>query len=278
MNSYYDPDYVSSHYDEYGEKEWLRFSNSIKSEVNLFIHNYYLKKYIQANSKVLEIGAGPGRFTIELAKIGCSIGVVDISQKQLNLNREKVSEAGFEKNVLWRKKLDIVDLSSIQESFDAIVIYGGPLSYIFDKITIALRNVFSLINQNGKILFSVMSLQGTVHYFIKELFEDEVIKHGIEEMDRVNKTGNLTGEIASGHICKLYSWNELESIIAKFPCNILAVSASNYLSNTRDDRLKEIRNNEYYWTKFLEWEIQYASDKGSVNNGSHIIVVLEKNY
>ena len=174
MNSYYDPDYVSAHYDEAGEKEWNRFSKSIKSEVNLYIHTHYLKKYIEPNSKVLEIGAGPGRFTIELAKLGCSIGVVDISQKQLDLNREKVSEAGFEEQILWRKKLDIVELNSIHEAFDAIVIYGGPLSYIFDKITIALQNIFSLVKENGKILFSVMSLHGTIHFFIKELFEDDV--------------------------------------------------------------------------------------------------------
>lgn len=198
MNSYYDPDYVSSHYDEAGEKEWNRFSKSIKSEVNLFIHNYYLKKYIEPSSKVLEIGAGPGRFTIELAKLGCSIGVVDISQKQLDLNKKKVSGAGFEAYVLWRKKLDIIDLSSIHETFDAIVIYGGPLSYVFDKITIALQNIFSLVKKHGIILFSVMSLHGTIHFFIKELFEHEAQQYGIDELDRVNKTGDLTGAIAEG--------------------------------------------------------------------------------
>ena len=98
------------------------FRNGI-SEINFFIHKYYLKKYVQPNSKVLEIGAGPGRFSIELTKLGCSIAVLDIFQKQLDLNKEKISEVGFEKNILWRKKLDILDLSPIKDTFDVVVIY-----------------------------------------------------------------------------------------------------------------------------------------------------------
>lgn len=274
--SNYDPNYVSERYDEYGIKEWERFSHSIRSEINLYIHNYYLAKYIPRGSKVLEIGAGPGRFTIELAKLDCSIAVIDISQKQLDLNKEKVQEAGCEQHVLWRRKLDIVDLSSIDETFDVVLIYGGPLSYVFDKITQSLENVFKLTKPNGLILFSVMSLQGTVHYFIKELLDDEVVSFGLDEMDRVNKTGDLTGDIARGHICKLYDWEQLEKIITKFPCKILDASASNYLSNNRDERLLEYRNNPTYWEKFLEWEVQYCANKGSINNGSHILVVLEK--
>jgi ubiquinone/menaquinone biosynthesis C-methylase UbiE len=277
MNNNYDPHYLERHYDEFGLKEWDRFSKSIRNEVNLLIHTHYLRKYVPNGSKVLEIGAGPGRFTIELAKLDCAIAVVDISNVQLELNKDKVTEAGFEKQILWRKKIDITDLSSITETFDVIVIYGGPLSYIFDKIAYSLEQVFNLVNDKGIVLFSVMSLHGTVHYFIKELFDDEVIKFGLDEMDRVNQTGDLTGDIARGHVCKMYSWNELEKIIKLFPCNILAISASNYLSNTKEERLTAIRNNPAYWKKFLDWEIRYTADLGSVNNGSHIIVVLEKN-
>ena len=226
MNSYYDPKYVANHYDEYGEREWNRFTISIKNEVNFFIHKHYLTQYVKKSSKVLELGAGPGRFTIELAKLDCTIAVVDISQKQLDLNKEKVQEAGYESKVLWRKKLDIVDLSTIEEKFDTVVIYGGALSYVFDKFNVALDNALSLLKDDGVLLLSVMSLQGTVHYFIKELFEDEVINYGLEEMDRVNKTGNLTGDIARGHICKLYTWEELEDLFEESNCSVIAASAS----------------------------------------------------
>lgn len=38
---------------------------------------------------VLEVGAGAGRFTVELARLGCSVLVADVSSVQLDLNRQK---------------------------------------------------------------------------------------------------------------------------------------------------------------------------------------------
>ncbi len=38
---------------------------------------------------MLEVGAGAGRFTVELARLGCSVLVADVSSVQLDLNRQK---------------------------------------------------------------------------------------------------------------------------------------------------------------------------------------------
>lgn len=32
-----------------------------------------------------------------------------------------------------------------------------------------------------------------------------------------------------------------------------------------------------YWKKFLEWEVKYCADEGTINAGSHILVILQKN-
>ena len=46
-----------------------------------------LDDFVSAGDRVLEVGAGPGRFTIELATIGATIVVGDVSEVQLELNR-----------------------------------------------------------------------------------------------------------------------------------------------------------------------------------------------
>ena len=82
---------------------------------------------------MLEIGAGPGRFTIELARLGAHVTVGDLSPTQLCLNAAFVAEAGCEHVVEARLQLDAVDLSRFTDgSFDAVVCYGGVLSYLFD--------------------------------------------------------------------------------------------------------------------------------------------------
>ena len=125
----YSPEWIADHYDEYGEQEWERFTRSPADEVNLFVHTHYLKQFVKPGSRVLDVGAGPGRFTQIMADFKCQIVATDISLVQLDLHRKYAEEFGFESAVEDRLKLDVCDMSELSsKSFDAVVCYGGPLS------------------------------------------------------------------------------------------------------------------------------------------------------
>lgn len=48
--------------------------------------------------------------------------------------RERVEETGLEERVTERVLADVTDLSRFDDaSFDAVVCYGGPLSYVVDR-------------------------------------------------------------------------------------------------------------------------------------------------
>ena len=131
----YDPKIIESHFDDPTQGEWDRLDKNPIGKIQFHIHNHYLQKYIKKGDRVLEIGPGPGRFTVELAKLGAKIGIADISERMLSLNKEKVQEAGFENAIEWRKKLDILNLNEIpDDSFDSTVCYGGPLSYVLEFV------------------------------------------------------------------------------------------------------------------------------------------------
>ena len=101
MSPKYDPDIIELHFDKYGAEEWERLDKDPIGRVQFHIHQYFLRKYIIKGDRVLEIGPGPGRFTIELAKLGATLGIVDISSEQLRLNEENVRASGFEESVEW---------------------------------------------------------------------------------------------------------------------------------------------------------------------------------
>ena len=130
--STYDETWVRDHFDEFAEREWDRLTGDPISRIQLAIHAHYLRAHVESGSRVLEIGAGPGRFTEILADIGCSVVVADISPVQLELSRKMADKHGFDSAVESRLELDIVDMSALDDrSFDAVVCYGGPLSYVF---------------------------------------------------------------------------------------------------------------------------------------------------
>ena len=45
-----------------------------------------------------------------------------------------------------------------QESFDAVVAYGGPLSYVFERLPRALAEVLRVLKPHGLFLTSAMCL------------------------------------------------------------------------------------------------------------------------
>jgi len=278
MSSKYDPYHISQFYDTYSEREWGRFDGTPARQVNFHIHRWYLQQYIQAGDHVLDVGAGPGRFSIEMARLGARITVGDISPGQLELHREKLAEAGYEEAIVAREVVDIVDLSTFAaETFDVVVCYGGPLSYVFERADDTMRELLRVTKPGGYVLLSVMSLPGATHTFLPSVFA-LARQYGLERIQQVNDTGDLYGDVATGgHYCHMYRWSELQALLQRHPCTLVAASASNFLSIRNDETLQEVMNDDQIWETFLSWEIDFCKEPGAVDGGTHIIAIVQSN-
>ena len=274
MASRYDPDQIRAFYDSYGEREWERFDLGPANRVNFYMHCRYLEQYIHAGDHVLDVGAGPGRFTIELARLGATITVADISPRQLELNRVKVREAGCEASVVDRVPVDVTDLSRFPTGrFDAVVCYGGPLSYVFEQADDALSELLRVTKRGGYVLLSVMSLAGTLRRFLREAL-DLARNHGAEVLQEVFATGDQTGPLADGHRFHYYRWAELKRLLQRHPCTIAAATAANFLAVRNEESLQEIMADTDLWSAFLRWEVAVCQEPGVLDGGTHIIAVV----
>ncbi len=276
----YDPKIIETHFERDPLLEWERLDNTPSGKVQFHIHQHFLKKYIKKGNKVLEIGPGPGKFTIELARLGARISLVDISNAQLKLNEEKVGEAGFEDSIEWRKKLDILDLKGIPDNtFDSTVVFGGPLSYVLEFVDTALDEVIRVTKLGGIILTSVMSCLGTYHHLIQLVFE-MAKEIGLEQFDELTQTGDILGKLADQgtHQCHMFRWSEYLAILSKHPVEILDASAANFLStgHYNEEYLTELMKDSEKWQMFLKWELDFCKEPGAIDGGTHMIVIFKK--
>ena len=276
----YDPKIIEGYFDKFTEDEWERLDRTPKGKVQFHIHQHFLQEHIKNGDRVLEIGPGPGRFTIELAKLGAKISIVDISDEQLKLNEEKVREAGFEGSINWRRRLDILDLEGIPDNeFDSTVVYGGPLSYVLEYVDDALDEVIRVTRPGGIIFTSVMSCLGTYHHLIRNVFE-EFVELGMEKFDELTRTGDVIGELAAegSHQCHMSRWSEYRDVLSRHPVDILEVSAANYLSNGlyNEEYLTELSKDSEKWNMFLKWELDFCREPGVIDGGTHMIAILRK--
>jgi SAM-dependent methyltransferase len=282
MSTKYDPNHIARYYDDYAEREWARFEPEAgpSNLVNFHLHRHYLQQYIQPGASVLEAGAGPGRFTIELAKLGAAVTVGDISPRQLELNREHVREAGCEQAVTAWRQLDIVDLSGIPTgTYDAVVCYGGVVSYVLERAEEAISELLRVTKAGGFLLISVMSLIGSTRALLGGILA-VIEQFGLEPVQHVQATGDLYGEVTPrGHHCHMFRWSEFEALLSKHSCEIVAASASTFLSLGNEETLNIIASDpakSATWQAFLGWETEYCKEPGALDGGTHIIAVVKR--
>jgi SAM-dependent methyltransferase len=262
----YDAEHIARFYDEYGEREWTRFDATQMDRVGLEVHMRFLREFIGPEMRVLEVGAGPGRFTLELARLGASIAVGDISPRQLELHAEKTS--AIDASIESRELLDVVDLGRFgDESFDAAVCFGGPVSYVLGEADRAVSELLRVTRVGGCLLVSVMSLLGAArafHQYLPGLVE----RFGWERaVTQIFETGDLDAELNDGHVCRLYRWRDLEALLGRHPWRLLVASAANFLAVNTDDTWDD---------RLLDIEVAACREPGALDGGTHILAAVER--
>ena len=237
--SEYDAMWVASYFDAEGMREWDRLVSSQVDEVSLFIHTHYLKATIRPGWRVLEIGAGAGRFTQVLADAGARVLVGDISRVQLELNRQLASQYHFADQVEDWLQLDITDMRQLPDaSFDAVVAYGGPLSYVMERRDMALKECLRVLKKHGSLLLSVMCLWGSAHRALKG-----VMQVPLEINRHITGTGDITPDMSPylHHYMHMFRSSELVKWLGDSGLQIEALSASGVISTVWNEAIKEIR-------------------------------------
>jgi ubiquinone/menaquinone biosynthesis C-methylase UbiE len=168
-----DRERMRAFYDNLGEDEWSRLEATPRGRVSFAVHRKFLERYLKSGDHVLEVGAGPGRFTIELARLGANVDVTDFSPVQLELHRQHVGDTPAELSVLTREILDVCDTSRYDDdTFDCALAYGGPLSYAFEHTEEALEGLIRITKPHGFVVASVMSWLGSWRYFFDDAMVD----------------------------------------------------------------------------------------------------------
>ncbi len=269
---------VRAYYDALGEKEWDRLTATVRGRVSLQVHRRFLRRFVRPGWRVLEVGAGPGRFTFELASIGARIVVTDVSAVQLGLNEARVGGTDAERCVERRELLDVCDTSRYADGeFDAVLAFGGPLSYAFERTDEAMRGLLRVISREGVVVASVMSWLGSWRYFLPAITAHAEIV-GENANDEVLRTGDLrhlAGD-PSVHICQMFRWSDLEALLERSGGQILDGSASNWASLGDPDLLATLEADSERWSRFVDHEVAACSQPGARDGGTHTLFAAER--
>ena len=270
-----DREATREYYDRFGDSEWSRLGADVAGRVSLEVHRRFLARFVSQGARVLEVGAGPGRFTAELAALGATVVVTDISQVQLELNREYVGGTDAEAAVERRELLDVCDVSRFSDGeFDLVLAYGGPLSYAFEETAAALRGLLRITAPDGAVLASVMSMLGTWRYQLRGVVQ-VATEFGEDANDKVLTTGDLRNLADSAHVCQMFRAAQLGDLVTASGGRMVAMSASNWASLGDAEALAALEADPDRWSRFLDHEVAACAEPGAIDGGTHIVFAVE---
>lgn len=135
---------------DYWEKA---LKNPPKSYIKLFEQEKeYLRKNINNNEKVLDIGCGEGRNIISIIDITDNVVGVDIDQKAVDDTKNNLKDYPKVKILLG----DATKLPFKDKEFDTII-FSMTLVNLDDNKDKALSEMKRIVKDNGKIILSVYS-------------------------------------------------------------------------------------------------------------------------
>jgi len=118
---------TKKYYDENSVKEWERLDNH---PFEFMFTTYVMDKYIKPVDKILDIGGGPGRYSIYYAKKGCDVTLVDLSDGNIALAKAKAREQNVDFPMFSANCLDIGNMEFGE--YDHVFLMG-PLYHLVNK-------------------------------------------------------------------------------------------------------------------------------------------------
>jgi SAM-dependent methyltransferase len=150
-------DRVRAYYEARGESEWQRLDNPYEGLIEQELHRRAFAELVPAGARVLDVGGGPGKWTIWLLRRGHRVVLGDLSPRMLQIARRELEAAGEVAEQVV--ELDARDLSRFAPAEFDMVLLLGPLYHLVDAVDreMAVREARRVLRPGGLLLATVMT-------------------------------------------------------------------------------------------------------------------------
>lgn len=114
----------------------------------------YVQKYLKPNCRILEVGAGTGRYSLYYASQGYKVNSIEYVQHNLDVLKSKITD---NMNIVAEQG-DAIDLSRFEDNIFDIVLVLGPLYHLYteEEINKCINEAKRVCKNNGIMMFAYL--------------------------------------------------------------------------------------------------------------------------
>lgn len=227
----------------------------------------YIEKYLKPNSKIIEIGAGTGRYSIALAEKGYDVTAVELVPHNIEKIKSKVKPCHnikiYESNAC--------DMSFFKNETYDIVLLLGPMYHLFtdaDKHK-ALSEAVRVAKTGGIIYASYCNNDTAMYRFF---YKRKVLKY----LDRGMIKENYHAVSSPNEVFELYRKSDIDELMKSYNVTRLHFVGVDMLSYAfGDDRLDNLNDREF--EEYMKFLSNLCEREDSVGLSIHMLDIFRKN-
>lgn len=255
---------IIDYYSNYDEDGRLMRKSRLPEYLNTM---RYIEKYLSPGAKIIEIGAGTGRYSIALAEMGYDVTAVELAPHNIKIMKKKVKP---QHNIKIYEG-NACDMSAFEsESYD-IVLLLGPMYHLFtdeDKHC-ALGEAIRLAKTGGVIYASYCNNDIAMYKFF---YKRRVLKY----LDRGMIKGDYHAISSPNEIFELYRKTDIDKLMQSHNATRLHFVGVDMLSYAfGDNRLDKLNDREF--EEYMKFLSNLCEREDSVGLSIHMLDVFRKN-
>ena len=262
----YDPQAIVDSYTEHDELS--RVGRSSDAAIMFQIERWFVERYLPESGTVIDVGGGPGRFSVEIAKLGRDVVLTDLTPKHIEQAKQLAEQEGVADKIVEYRLMDIRDLSAFGDGEFSMAVCYGMLNYTLDRDVHVLSELGRIVQKGHPILISAMGLYGAVRY---GWAQGRPLSHpSYRERER---TIIETGVNAYRKPCrKFYTVAALRAAAETAGLRVLEVAGTPAIAACLGQEIDNARQDPEAWAYVIETEKNLCTVPGLVDTGQHIIL------
>lgn len=260
---------IESFYNSHAEYEWNRLErHRTEFAVTMRVLEEHLPK---PPVSVLDVGGGPGRYSIALAGRGHRVTLLDLSANLLAVARERAAEARVSlDDYVHGNALDLTGFE--RERFDAVLLMG-PLYHLLTPADRrrAVRQAARVLRPGGLLFGSFISRYAPLRDAAK--YEPEWLVQHPEKVAQLLKKGALTSSegFTDAHFAHP---TEVRPLLRAAGLSVLEVVACEGVVSMIEEKINEATGE--VWDAWVELNHRLGKDPSVHGAAEHLLAVARK--
>lgn len=248
-------DKLSEYYNKFNEDKRLDHRHG---QVEFITSMKYINEYLSANDKIVDIGAGAGRYSIELKKKGYDVTAVELCRP--NIGKIKVNDP-----TLKVVEANATDLSMFKDDEFDVAIMFGPMYHLYSKQD-KLKALSEAKRITKKYIFVtyIMNEYSVIEYAFKD-------NHYKEIKDKLDENYHIDDKDALFFQVRIEDIDELNN-----ECDLKLIKR--FASDGPSDYMRSYINNmdEETFNAYIDFHLKTCERKELLGASSHVVDILTK--